>query len=169
MRAIAGPAAPDASVRIRSVLRRGAVLAAGIHFGEIFSKLRCQLLPTLIGEYRWLNSADADCLVFQYAASQQALDGPSLVGREIFGIVNHETNPNYIMTDCIPGLQAGYVRRKGGEKGPVPEMPKARCALAALQRIGWLAFGSFVACPRNTPLLSDEAIRRDSIYGVRGL
>jgi hypothetical protein len=76
VRTIAVPAASDSLGEDLFGFIRRAGLTSGIR----------QILPPLIGQRRGLNGPDADGLVFQYAAAEQAFNGRLLVGREIFAL-----------------------------------------------------------------------------------
>jgi hypothetical protein len=98
MWAITRPGAADGfGQNFLSVLRR-AGLTVGIHFGEVFSQLRCLFLP-LIGKRWGFDGADADGFILQDTSSQQAFNGGLLVGGEIFCVAYHGTEADYIMTD----------------------------------------------------------------------
>lgn len=66
----------------------GAGPATGIHFGEIFSQIRCLFVPQLSGENWLFDNAEADRLIFQYAPPEQAFYDCFLAGRLVFGIAD---------------------------------------------------------------------------------
>jgi hypothetical protein len=52
-------------------------------------------------EDRGLNSTDADSLICQYAASEQAFENGLLVGQEVFGVANHGLVLKFIISERI--------------------------------------------------------------------
>jgi hypothetical protein len=83
------------------------------------------LLPPLFRGGRGFNSADADSLICQYAASEQAFENGLLVGREVFGVANRGQVLNFTIAAmaAMVSFAAGAVRRR------CPAAPGALVAL----------------------------------------
>jgi hypothetical protein len=111
MRAVARTNASDGLGKYLLGLLFGAGFTTGIDLGKIPGQPCNELVPTVSGEGRRLDNADADLFVFEHMPTEQALDDGLLVSREIFSAADHGERPrlHYAGVDrTAPATRATY-------------------------------------------------------------